>query len=167
MSPIAYAQPPQPISGKVVAVFDGDTFEIDKLAPNGKRIHVRLRGIDAPEKKQMCAADGAPYPCGRFAGNALLRKILGASVMCHPEGSQSYGRVVAICYLGNRDINQEMVRDGWAVAYSQYTTKYIADEADARQAKRGVWKGTIEYPQCFRHPYGNGCPCQMPTCSPR
>ena len=39
-------------------IVDGDTIHIGKAK-------VRLHGIDAPEGKQTCAADGKEWPCGQ------------------------------------------------------------------------------------------------------
>ena len=45
-------------------VRDGDTIDIA-----GERI--RLHGIDAPESRQTCVADGVTWPCGQCATAAL------------------------------------------------------------------------------------------------
>ncbi len=39
---------------------------------------------------------------------------------------------------------------GWAVAYRQYTTAFIADEADARQQRRNLWQGPFQMPADYR-----------------
>jgi len=41
---------------------------------------------------------------------------------------------VAICRQGWADLNRWMVRRGWAIAYSRYSTDYIAAENNAQQA---------------------------------
>jgi hypothetical protein len=43
-----------------------------------------------------------------------------------------------------------MVRSGWAVAYRQYATAFIADEADARQHQRNLWQGPFQMPADYR-----------------
>ena len=55
------------ITGKP-RVIDGDTIEVA-----GERI--RLHGIDAPESKQKCTAEGKEWACGQEATFALARFI--------------------------------------------------------------------------------------------
>jgi endonuclease YncB( thermonuclease family) len=52
-----------------------------------------------------------------------------------------YGRAVARLYHGDQDLGLNMVRQGWAVVYSQYTTSstYEAAQAQAKRERRGVW----------------------------
>ncbi|MGB0552136.1 MAG: thermonuclease family protein [Alphaproteobacteria bacterium] len=45
----------------------------------------------------------------------------------------------ATCYRGQRDINEGMVRSGWAKAIRKQTERYVVDEEDARASKRGLW----------------------------
>ena len=54
------------------------------------------------------------------------------------------------CYYRGIDINAAMVRAGWAVAYKRYSNDYVADEAEARVAKRGLWAGTFQQPEKWR-----------------
>jgi endonuclease YncB( thermonuclease family) len=52
-----------------------------------------------------------------------------------------YKRQVGRIYLGERFINMEMVRDGFAWRYVQYDKpgEFIAAETEARAARRGLW----------------------------
>lgn len=59
-----------------------------------------------------------------------------------------YRRAVSVVRLGNRDINQEMVREGFAWAYRQYlerpyASEYIRSEEEARRKRRGLWRQEI------------------------
>src|SRR4249919_2235646 len=93
----------------VVSVIDGDTIEI-----HGQRI--RLFGIDAPESSQLCIrASGERWRCGQQASFVLADRIGRASVNCRPRDLDRYGRVVAVCFKGNEDLNRWMVANGWAV----------------------------------------------------
>ena len=126
-------------------VIDGDTIEVDG-------IHVRLFGIDAPEKKQTCSAgDGHDYSCGRVAASALAEKITGRPVRCQPRTTDRYGRTVAVCFDANdEDLNAWLVRSGLAIAYRKYSTAYVEDEDSARHARRGLWSGEFAEPSDWR-----------------
>lgn len=118
------------ISG-VSTVVDGDTLRV-----GGERI--RLFGIDAPESDQVCQARNI-VRCGDLATAGLRRMIGGSAVRCVVEDVDRYGRLVSVCYLGNDDLNARMVRSGLAVAYRQYSERYVDEEAAARRERRGLW----------------------------
>lgn len=122
-----------------VYVIDGDTVIINK-------VHIRLKGIDAPEMAQTCERGGTRYDCGKEARN-FLRAIIGRTpIRCETEGFDRYGRDLARCYLGETDLNSWMVEQGWAIAYGDYER----EEADARKNGRGIWAGRFEKPSSWR-----------------
>ena len=125
-------------------VLDGDTIEI-----HGKR--VRLHGIDAPESAQSCI-DGAdrPYRCGELATKALSALIGRGPVACQVLDRDRYGRLIAVCYRNQVDLNGSMVASGNALAYQQYGTAYAGHEKAARTRRLGVWQGRFEAPWNWR-----------------
>lgn len=127
----------------IVNVIDGDTLEI-----RGQRI--RLHGIDAPESAQVCEIDGNQYRCGQQAALALSDKIGRASVRCEQRDIDRYKRIVAVCRLGEVDLNGWMVRQGWASAYRQYSLDYVGDENAALTARAGIWAGHFVEPSEWR-----------------
>lgn len=130
----ATALPGAPAIEGMARVLDGDTIEI-----SGRRI--RLEGIDAPEGSQTCArAGGGTWRCGLEASNALQKLIGRRSVRCENRGSDSYGRMLGICFVGTTDINAEMIRRGMAWAFVKYSRTYVAEEADARSRSAGIWQ---------------------------
>ena len=147
---LALIAPPataQGLSGQADVV-DGDT-----LAIRGEKTRVRLYGVDAPEGQQTCDdAERKRYLCGSKAADALA-SLVGRSgqVTCQEEDRDRYGRVVAVCHANGRDINGELIRQGWAIEYNQYSDgRYSDEETEARQAKRGLWAGTFVKPWDWR-----------------
>lgn len=130
-------------------VIDGDSLEVA-----GERI--RLFGIDAPESRQDCAdARGESYACGRAAARALADAIGRNSVTCTPVDHDRYGRDVARCDAGGRDLADTMVRGGHALDLPQHSGgRYAAAERAARAARRGLWAGGFQEPASWRrqHP---------------
>ena len=57
---------------------------------------------------------------------------------------------IATCYAGPYDINAEMVRRGWALAYRRYSKDYVDEEEDARNLKAGMWQGAFVKPWEWR-----------------
>ncbi len=125
------------------SVIDGDTLEI-----HGRRI--RLLGIDAPEGGQFCEKDGERYRCGQRAAQALADKIGRVTVRCEQHDIDRYKRIVAVCSLGNVELNAWMVRQGWAIAYRQYSRDYVDDESAAQAEKAGIWAGRFIEPSKWR-----------------
>ena len=108
---------------------------------------IRLYGIDAPEYRQTCKDKaGQEWPCGREAMRALKQMIGGRDVACEIRDTDRYERLVAVCKSGDVNLNRAMVRDGWAVSFGGYPSL----EAEARKAKRGIWRGDFERPQDWR-----------------
>ncbi len=125
-------------------IIDGDSIVI-----GDKRI--RLHGIDTPEAKQTCQRqDGTVYRCGDMATFALAELIEEHWVTCKGDTTDRYGRLIGVCVTGPVDLNAEMVRRGWALAYRRYSTDYVDEENDARAAGRGIWQGRFVPPWEWR-----------------
>jgi len=143
----AKTRAPAAAPGEVVAgrasIIDGDTIDI-----HGTRI--RLSGIDTPERGQSCERAGAAYRCGTEASRVLDGLVADQPVSCAVVAVDRYGRLVATCHKGALDLNGEMVRLGWALAYRTYSTAYVGAEDEARAARRGLWAGTFEAPWDWR-----------------
>jgi endonuclease YncB( thermonuclease family) len=124
------AKPHYALTGKVVAISDGDTLTI--LDDSKTQHKIRLAGIDSPEKKQAF---------GNKAREALGDKVFQQLVRVEVIDVDRYHREVGRIYLGERFINMEMVRDGFAWRYIQYDKpgEFAAAEADAREHRRGLW----------------------------
>ena len=126
------------------AAIDGDSLR-------GSGAEIRLHGIDAPELHQQCfTRAGASYGCGAEARKALSRLVSGKVLACISMDTDRYGRNVARCKAGDIDINAEMVRQGWAMAYRRHSAAYVVDERRAEKAGLGIWQGRFEEPEQWR-----------------
>ena len=131
------------ISG-IARIVDGDTLEVA-----GTKI--RLFGIDAPEHGQICHdAANSGYDCGAKASAQLESLIGGQVVSCLPQTTDRYGRTVAVCSTGERDLGREIVSTGWAVAFERYSRDYVGDETLAHERQLGLWQGNFERPADYR-----------------
>lgn len=128
---------------KKIKIIDGDTIHINK-------IKYRLHGIDAPEMNQLCKVKEENYMCGVKSKNFLVSLIANQSVKCEKKDIDRYKRIVAECFVGQTNINKELVRNGWALAYRDYSRDFINDEEFAKNNKLGIWKGTFIHPKKWR-----------------
>ena len=128
----------------VPRIIDGNTLEIDDM-------RIRLHGIDAPETGQQCqSSSGNDFPCGEAAAEALRRLVDDHSISCAGSKTDASGPLIAVCRLAKTDMNAEMVRRGWALAFVRYSDDYAAIERSAAKERRGLWVGTFEPPWEFR-----------------
>ena len=133
----------RPIVGHPTVV-DGDSLDY-------RNRRVRLWGIDAPELSQQCRRGKTSWDCGRQARAALAAHIEGLQVLCTTVDVDTHERAVSRCTLGNENLNEWMVREGWALDYRRYSDgAFAAAEAQAREARRGIWSGTFEKPERYR-----------------
>ena len=115
--------------GKVVSVSDGDTIKVIK---DGKQVKVRLAAIDCPEKKQ---------PYGQKAKQFTADMVAGKSVKVWETDTDRYGRIVGFVFIGDKNLNKELLSAGLAWHYKKYSSDHeLAKlENQARVAKRGLW----------------------------
>ncbi len=126
-------------------VVDGDTLAIGAT-------RVRLLGIDAPETDQFCLnATGVRWTCGIEARDRLAAHIANREITCSSNAIDAYKRELGLCSLAGEDLNAWMVREGWALAYVQYSSAYANAEEDARTRQRGLWQGAFIAPWDWRH----------------
>ncbi|EAH5218208.1 thermonuclease family protein [Campylobacter upsaliensis] len=140
------------LTGKVSRVIDGDTIEL--LAKTSKtnpynhiaKLKIRLYGIDAPELKQAY---------GKEAKEFLSALVLKQEVSLIIENKDKYDRFVGTLFLKGQDINKEMVKNGYAHAYESFSKKYLAEQADAKMFKLGLWQDErVMSPSEFRRKNG-------------
>lgn len=110
--------------GKVIKVYDGDTFTIAAKLPNTTgpmyRFSVRLNGIDTPEIK--CKTDDEKI-AAKQAKNALANLILNKYVTLKNIQTEKYGRILADVYVGELHVNMWLITEKYAVKYDGGTKK--------------------------------------------
>jgi endonuclease YncB( thermonuclease family) len=118
----------------VTAVTDGDTVKIEY---QNKTIKVRLAGIDTPELKQEF---------GQESKKALEEKVLNKTVYIDGDKQDRYGRLIADIKIGSRWINKELVEEGYAWHYKQYSDDEELNEAELNAKKSAIGLWTSENP---------------------
>jgi endonuclease YncB( thermonuclease family) len=97
------------IDCSLLKVVDGDTLRCGTT-------RVRLSAIDAPEMPGHCRPGRRCTPGDPYASADHLRSLVaGAAVSCRQIDTDHYGRAVALCSAGGRDLSCEQVRSGHAV----------------------------------------------------
>ncbi len=122
----------QTITGKVVGVADGDTITV---LQNRTQYKIRLHGIDTPEKGQDFGNRAKQFTSGM---------VFGKQVQVIQKDTDRYNRVVGVVYIGDKCLNQELIRNGFAWVYQKYCKDAVCNEwqgleSQARKSKIGLW----------------------------
>ena len=72
---------------------------------------------------------------------------------CDHRDTDSFGRIVGVCVIGETDLNEALVDEGLAVAYRQFSWKYVLNEYRARWNEKGLWAGSFQMQWEFRGNY--------------
>jgi endonuclease YncB( thermonuclease family) len=123
------------VTGKVVKVIDGDTYDL--LLDDQTTIRIRMDGIDAPEK-------GMPF--GKKAKQYLESLCQEQMITVDTTNRETFQRFISFSYLPDgRELGQEMLKMGLAWHYKKYNSDPVlaALEDNARTANIGLW---IEQP---------------------
>jgi endonuclease YncB( thermonuclease family) len=131
------------ITGKIVAIADGDTLTI--LDANNRQTKIRLHQIDAPEKKQ---------DYGQSSKQSLSDLAYGKQARVEVADIDRYGRSVGTVWVAGQNINLEQVKRGMAWRYLQYShdPAYGVAEQTARENRIGLWQQPNPIPPWeFRH----------------
>jgi micrococcal nuclease len=122
---------PQVFYTSVKKILDGDTFIIGNH-------RLRLLGIDAPEMGQGLMGEKSK----RYLEQRLANKKVKVVVFKRDH----YGRLLGLLFDQKINLNQEMVKKGWAVIYpfsTELTRTQLKEfkkmEKLAKQQREGVW----------------------------
>lgn len=138
-----------PWQGVVTRVTDGDSLWV-RPESGGRSRRVRISGIDAPELCQVY---------GQEARAALARQVKGRELTLEVLRLDDYGRPLVRLALDGDDVARRMVLQGhaWSYRYRQDPGPYAQEEAEAREARRGLFAAPEpERPYDFRKRHG---PC--------
>ncbi|MFC1624256.1 thermonuclease family protein [Candidatus Omnitrophota bacterium] len=129
-----------------LCVIDGDTIELSN------REKVRYIGIDTPElnKKYESGWVYEPMPYAELARDLNKKLIEGRLVRLEfdVQKRDKYNRLLAYVYSGDKMVNLEMVREGYAMIYTyppnvKYMEEFLDAQKEARERKKGLW-GDLE-----------------------
>ena len=131
------SEPPEPGDRAVVErVNDGDTLR----TTNG--VKVRLVQIDAPELDTDCYGRAALRALDALAPEGTTVRLVADPTLDDRDG---YGRLLRYVFVGERNVNVELVRRGAASPYffrkerGQYASALLAAVDDAREQHAGYW----------------------------
>lgn len=105
-------------NGKVVGISDGDTISVLHA---GRAEKVRLFGIDCPEKRQAFG-----NVAKRFTADMVADKIVEVDAV----DIDRYGRTLAWVWVGEQNVNLELVRHGLAWHYKKYSSDLNLSRAE-------------------------------------
>ncbi|MBD9406255.1 thermonuclease family protein [Acidovorax sp. ACV02] len=131
----------------VIAITDGDTLTARCGEPGSyEQVTIRISAIDAPEKRQAF---------GQVSRQHLAQLCFEQVATITPRTHDRYGRTVGDVECQGQDVATEQVHSGMAWFYVKYGKGYEhlrGLEAEAREARRGLWAQEAVAPWDWRRP---------------
>lgn len=132
----SYGASAETLTGRIVAIADGDTATL--LDASKQQHKIRLSGIDAPERRQAF---------GTVSREHLAGLVFGKEVTADCPKTDRYRRLICTVEVGGIDANLAQVAAGMAWHYKAYQRdqrphdrmRYGNAEQEAKQEKRGLW----------------------------
>ena len=141
---------PRPlVADELVSCNDGDTCRI-RSGDKAKTIRkVRLSGIDAPESGQLHWKESRDFLVNLMKGKPLELQCKGTS----------FNRATCRIFIKTLEVNEEMVKNGMAWNYPQFSERrYYTAQLEAREKRLGLWKlDPQSSPYCYRNPRNGVC----------
>ena len=97
-----------------------------------------LYGMELVRRNRICAPEGARWACGQRAFIAMRGLLEGKSINC--SFIDAAGSPKAACRVGDTDVTQWLLSEGWAELAEGVTDEsYVEAAASARRRKAGIW----------------------------
>ncbi len=129
----------------------GRCWVVDADGVKVQDVNIRLSDLDAPEHRQLALRkNGQWYDQGKFVKWRLISEVGGKYVHVDVEGRDKFDRAIGILWHNGKDVNEWLVRNGYAIA--AYGDRYYSAEREAKRKKSGIWSDTVSYcPKAWRH----------------
>ncbi|MER8828208.1 thermonuclease family protein [Mesorhizobium sp. M0938] len=141
LSELALARPPKPPKPKMPDDWNG-TKLFQPVAPaagviEAKGYSVAISGIEIVRQDETCTDGAKSWTCGTRARTAFRAFLRGRAVVCTvpPEGGRDL--IAAECRVGNQDVGQWLIENGWARAANN--GPYVEAGEKARTARKGIF----------------------------
>jgi endonuclease YncB( thermonuclease family) len=97
-----------------------------------------LYGMELIPRNRICAPEGGRWACGQRAFMAMRGLLEGQSISC--SFIAAAGSPKAVCWVGDHDVTQWLLSQGWAELAEGVTDEsYVEAAASARRRKAGIW----------------------------
>ena len=141
LSELALAGPPKPPKTKMPDDWNGTKLFQPVASAAGvieaKGYSVAISGVDIVRQDETCTDGGKSWTCGTRARTAFRAFLRGRAVVCTvpPEGGRDL--ITAECRVGNQDVGQWLIENGWARAAK--SGPYVEAGEKARMARKGIF----------------------------
>ena len=123
----------KPLTGVIVEVISGDSLLL--RTEDNREIPLNVWGIDSPETNNKTGQQARKY---------TARLVEGENITANVKAKTSDGRLLCrVVFDGNRDLAEELLKEGyavWVASLAPDEAAYEAAQTIAQDKRRGLWK---------------------------